>query len=677
LRLIVRQAAQTLVRFAAARKLDRGVPRRGFDAPGSPRAPVTVLRGTHLSLVRKTMSEPRGISTSIRRVLLLAGFGALVASVPGLAASSAAEMVTIDSDTFWPEDDYTFDALTIRNEATLTVAGGSTLRVTGELEVSEESALVVQGKNVDSMVDGEWRGEGVTVEAADVTVEAGSVISTDQQGYSGGAGPGAGGSDGGAHGGSGGGYGGVGGSAGDSFFAGGPTYGAVFAPVDLGSGGGPTSTAAGNGGGAITLVVTGVLTLDGVITANGGNSAAGNCFSAPAAGGGAGGSIFITTATLAGSGRLTANGGNGADGGCIPGVQDDGGGGAGGRIAVFYLVSDAFGGFTTSSVSGGTGGGHVGGAGTMVFVDTANDALRVSQNLELPPDSFISFGAVKVDDAATLTLGGGSTLTVEDDFTVTGSSIVIALSKDATNLVDGEWQGTGVTIRAHDVQVEAGSVISADEQGYPQGTGPGAGGSDGGAHGGAGGGYGGVGGLAGDGFFAGGPTYGAVFAPVDLGSGGGPTSTAAGNGGGANTLVVTGTLTLDGMITVNGGDATPGNCFSAPAGGGGAGGSIFITVSTLSPEPVHWPQTAATALTAAASLQSSTTAAAEPADGSPCCTTPTLASPASRPRALRAAVEAATWARPELWSSSTERQTRCASRRISSSRRILPSALER
>ncbi len=499
----------------------------------------------------------------------------------GTGAGPGLGDVIVETDTLWPEGSFQADSLIIRNGATLAIAGGSTLGIAKQLSVIEGSMLVLQGKNVAAPVDDEWQGEGVAIEAGDVTIAAGSLISVDGQGYAAAAGPGAGGSDGGTHGGSGGGYGGIGGRAGDAFHAGGPSYGAPFAPLDLGSGGGPTRTAAGSGGGAIALDVRGTLTLDGTITADGSDAATGNCFSAPAGGGGAGGSIFITAATITGTGTATANGGNGADGGCFPGVGDDGGGGAGGRIALFYDDDAGFAGFTTSSVSGGSGGGHVGAPGTMVFIDRTTNALRISQNLELPSDSSVRFGAVTVDDGGTLTLGGGSTLTIENDLVVTGDSAVILKGKNTADPVDDDWRGAGVTIRARNAQIDPGSLVSAAEQGYLEGRGPGAGGADGGAHGGAGGGHGGVGGRAGDGFNAGGPAYGAAFAPLDLGSGGGPTSTAAGRGGGAIRLDVSETLTLGGTIIADGGNAAPGNCFSAPAGGGGAGGSIYITAATV------------------------------------------------------------------------------------------------
>lgn len=107
----------------------------------------------------------------------------------------------------WSEDVYELDSLTVAAGATLTVAGGSSVRVSGSLAVNGGAAIVLQGRNTDGPVDGEWQGVGATIEAADLRVERGAAISADGQGYVAGAGPGAGGADSGGHGGAGGGYG--------------------------------------------------------------------------------------------------------------------------------------------------------------------------------------------------------------------------------------------------------------------------------------------------------------------------------------------------------------------------------------------------------------------------------------------------------------------------------------
>jgi hypothetical protein len=163
----------------------------------------------------------------------------------------------------------------------------------------------------------------VSIQAANVTIAAGGIISADGQGYMAQAGPGAGGNN---NGGGGGGYGGNGGSAFGGFGPfnnGGGTYGSLLLPVDLGSGGGGDPNGfGGSGGGAVELDVSQTLSLNGLIT----------CDGLPGqAGAGSGGSILILADNLTGSGTLQANGG--------VSTQGNGGDGGGGRIAA--LLSKA------------------------------------------------------------------------------------------------------------------------------------------------------------------------------------------------------------------------------------------------------------------------------------------------------------------------------------------------
>ena len=153
-----------------------------------------------------------------------------------------------------------------------------------------------------------------------------------------------------------------------------------------------------------------------------------------------------------------------------------------------------------------------------------------------------------------------------DSLTVTGGS-VLTLASDVSATV---FQGVTITTSG-DLTVTAGSLISADGQGYAGDQGPGAGAtaSSDSTYGG-GGGYGGPGGN-GDGGALGGTTYGSAAEPTDLGSGGGFDG---GKGGGAVRLVVDGTLLLDGGIVCRG---VTGGYHS----GGGSGGSVYLTVGTL------------------------------------------------------------------------------------------------
>jgi len=98
-------------------------------------------------------------------------------------------------------------------------------------------------------------------------------------------------------------------------------------------------------------------------------------------------------------------------------------------------------------------------------------------------------------------------------------------------------------------------------------------------------------------------TYGSAPAPTDLGSGGGVYNVYTGVGGGAIRLIVTGTLTNNGIISANAAPVTG-------AGGGGAGGSVYVTTARLrarGSSPPTAAQTPARAVPAAAADASPST----------------------------------------------------------------------
>jgi len=131
-----------------------------------------------------------------------------------------------------------------------------------------------------------------------MVIASGGALNVDVKGYSQTSGPGAGSTL--SNQGSGGGYGGTGGAA-ASGAAGGNAYGSASQPVQRGSGGGTGSgTAIGGseGGGAIRLTVAGQLTVDGLLSAKGGDGLQDN------SGGGSGGSIWLTIRKLAGAGQI-------------------------------------------------------------------------------------------------------------------------------------------------------------------------------------------------------------------------------------------------------------------------------------------------------------------------------------------------------------------------------------
>ena len=188
----------------------------------------------------------------------------------------------------------------------------------------------------------------------------------------------------------------------------------------LGSGGsgGYSSPAGGAGGGSIRLIVTGTLTNNGTITANG--TGAGGC-----SGGGSGGSIYTTAGTLAGTGVFQAGGGSGA--GCSAG-------GGGGRVAVYYYINN---GFNAANVT--ANGVNTGRNGTVVFSNTpqfrfVTPAAGVSV---LHGTTTVSWSADAVDfsaDSVDVTITGPLAFTVGAGIFPIGS-----YTWDTTTVPDGRY----------------------------------------------------------------------------------------------------------------------------------------------------------------------------------------------------------------------------------------------
>ena len=194
----------------------------------------------------------------------------------------------------------------------------------------------------------------------------------------------------------------------------------------------------------------------------------------------------------------------------------------------------------------------------------------IYQNYVIPAGSSVQYNSLTVSNGATLTLGGGGTVTVAGAMLVTGNSTIVLQSANTSAQVNGVWAGVGDTIQAGSLEVDTGSSITADEQGYTASNGPGgaaAGTTIGGSYGGAGGGQ------------VASTIYGSSMVPVDLGSGGGSYESTGGTGGGAMHLVVSGTLTNNGVISANGGTyivCTGSGACGGGFAGGGAGGSINL-----------------------------------------------------------------------------------------------------
>ena len=564
--------------------------------------------------------------------------------------------VVFTSDTTIAEDDFTYDGLSICVDgATVTIDGAHRFDVVHLIENAAVTHTAESSAGLNLSVTDE------------IIVDETSTIMVDGRGHNAASGPGAGGSasvgDGRGYGG-GGGYGGVGGRSWvgteSTVVPGGPAYGSIIDPTDLGSGGG-TATGywsvgvGGSGGGVIQLNIDGTLTVDGSVTADGADGQDGGI---TAGGGGSGGSIHVTAGTLAGTGLISADGG---DGGTSAHVHRQGGGGAGGRIAVYCGNQTFTGDF---SAGGGSGYEHAG-AGTVFTKSSAQasgslivdnlgnsgaetpllesshtfDAVEVrnAADLAIPTGVVLTAGDISVRDGAKtvitgtleggdvavlaggeLTAASGAPAVVVADVTVDTDGRVlmdaeltaqqILLASGGTLILNNSATASGVQIAsggvlthsagqvgfnldvAGDVTIDPGGTIMADGQGHSAASGPGAGGSasvgDGRGYGG-GGGYGGVGGRSWVGtestVVPGGPAYGSIIDPTDLGSGGG-TATGywsvgvGGSGGGVIQLNIDGTLTVDGSVTADGADGQDGGI---TAGGGGSGGSIHVTAGTL------------------------------------------------------------------------------------------------
>ncbi|WP_413585216.1 hypothetical protein [Bdellovibrio sp. HCB274] len=309
---------------------------------------------------------------------------------------------------------------------------------------------------------------------------------------------------------SGGSYGGRGGAGGSAtnVVNSGLTYGSTLEPQDTGSGGGVPATIysfGGEGGGAIKLVATGTITINGPIDADGMPAQVSAGTGKPA--GGSGGSVWIVAGNVAGNGTIQAVGGTGV-----------GGAGGGGRIAIHY--SGTLSSSLTYNVNFGSGLSPNATVGSVVIVDTANN------NLYFPVTS-------------TLTSG-----------TYTYNNITIAPSAKVSS-IDGGIAGTGDR--------------------------PGA--SDSGTAGGGGGGHGGAGG-GGYGSTSGGGTIGSATAPIALGSGGGSNTSGrghGGSGGGALRFIISNSLTIGAGGNLN----ADGSSYIVGYGGGGSGGSIWITAKNV------------------------------------------------------------------------------------------------
>lgn len=572
----------------------------------------TVLTGLNVSsvgnLIRKYMVSTAdslfiGTETSPLQSykISLATFAAPQTSTAGSSVTLNAHAISSNDGT---PDNYKWDL------ETLTVNSGSLVLV-GDTTVNPP--VIPTGCSASVKC-----GRGMEINANTITVASGASINSDAKGFTATTGPGGSSADrnGGAHGGTGGdGYGSTG--SGNK-----NTYGSVTAPTELGSGGGSSGTAV--GGGAVKLTVSGTLTNNGTISANG-------QFTGYASQG-AGGSVLISAATLAGSGAIKADG--------ATGLQESGGGG-GGRVAVTMTTNSYSGSMTAyggARCNNGRWFCYAGGNGTVYtkLASQTNGTLTIKNNspvqsnhhldgAKLPAGSYAfdsiilneegrltvdtgatldirsSIGTVSGDGTGILTHSGSGVLTTDSSLTITNwileentSSIgsVTSLTLGSGGVLSHSPNSTAETYKLNlsltNLTVNSGGKVDVAAKGYGPNYGPGKGvaitGEDSGGA--SYGGVGGIGGIASNG--TPGSTYGSAASPTNIGSGSGyvgdpQTFSGLAYGGGAVQLSISGTLALNsgGTITANG--QTPLNPVEVAApGGGGSGGSVYLIVGTFS-----------------------------------------------------------------------------------------------
>lgn len=527
----------------------------------------------------------------------------------------------------------------------------------GELRVATSSYFSIEmGGDITIQSGGKISGNLLGATSTNFTIDIGGMIDVSGKGYIGGTtgagttcsgcgGQGASGSYAGSYYGGGGSYGGSGGTFSpynsDMIITpAGISYGSTTAPLHFGSGGGGGGASApgGNGGGAVKLIISGTLTNNGLIKADGSN---GVYAASHYAGGGSGGSIFISTNILSGNGSTTSNGGNG---GRANGTSIAGGGG-GGRIAVYFdtnnstisysalgkgvtIIESAYGGagtiFTKArSVAYGdlllNNGGYRNSSSTLSsFTNFSLSSTTITGGalLHIPDNVTLNVsGSLSLSNLAGIIVHGASSVLTANSFTVVSGSTTLDVNKDITippNFTTVTINGNStishststfptahlfsLIMSANNLTINSGGAIDATGKGFLGGTttagfscvgcgGGGGSGYSGGVYYGGGGSYGGKGSnfdpyVSGIIVTANGSPYGSTTAPTHLGSGGGGggSSTQGGNGGGAIKLIVSGTLTNNGWIMANG---TSGAYNANQFAGGGSGGSVWIQTDLL------------------------------------------------------------------------------------------------
>ena len=284
--------------------------------------------------------------------------------------------------TVLPPSAYTFEFVRIQDAGLLDAI----------TDVIDEPGITFRTRALYVEGGGRVRVTHLTWDSENITIDAGGIITADAFGYNGSHSQGKHGTAS-LHGfvnygigkavGAGAGHGASGGRMSDNNGAGQP-YGDLYEPNVFGSTGGPGpgNIYGGAGGGLLWLNVTGVIHIDGVLTADGADGGTNG------GGGGSGGSIWMYCQRIKGYGKISANGGRGSTNPTHPGA-----GGAGGRIAIYFWKNETMTGFDYHARGGATGKASQaenGGAGTafIYHMEADHRTLIIDNGGLAPRDEF-------------------------------------------------------------------------------------------------------------------------------------------------------------------------------------------------------------------------------------------------------------------------------------------------
>lgn len=334
----------------------------------------------------------------------------LVSNTPILSGDSTGTLIVDDNGTFTPSTTVTFSSTTLQFHQSATWTNGASTNLTlvaSTLDFRDfstsTSALTLgtvtlnTGSTLTHGNNSTEQTHILNLAATTLTIDSGASIDVDGLGYdnggatSNGNGPGAG-LYGSGNPSSGAGHGGAGGGSSDGD-AGGSAYCTTSSPATIGSGGGTEFAAsAADGGGLVILDISGTFTLNGTITADGGDAG-----TVDQSGGGAGGGVKITAGSVAGSTpAITATGGAGGTWG---GASGGSGGGGGGCVYIGYSSSNAVESGDVS-LAGGSAGNANGSDGAYVtaVINTAPTVTNMTLTTSTDGSGNITIAAI-LDDA--------------------------------------------------------------------------------------------------------------------------------------------------------------------------------------------------------------------------------------------------------------------------------------